>query len=98
MIGYVENNYKAIIKPKKDMHFTDGTLLPEFEYIIVLQEESINPDNKYKRSLIQGSFGVNIWYGGIIEEDFEIIKVLRERNISKEDLDRANELWNKNKY
>ena len=89
MIGYVENNFRAIIKPKKDIEIGGLYLIPELEYQITRQEEPINNPDGLKRTFIQGSGGVALWFGCPVENYFDIIKVLRERNIKEEDLSQA---------
>ena len=89
MIGFVENNYRAIIKPKKDIENGGFYLIPELEYQIARQEEPIDNPDGLKRTFIQGGGGIGVWFGYRIEEYFDIIKVLRERNIKEEDLKQA---------
>jgi hypothetical protein len=96
MIGYVDNNFRAIIKPKKDINIGGFYLIPELEYQITRQEEPIenlnNPRN-LKRTFIQGAGGVALWFGNHIEDHFDIIRVLRERKINQEDLINALKAW-----
>lgn len=77
MIGYRENNFRAIVKPKKVMELTTGFLIPELEYIIAKQEEPIDDPDGLKRTFIKGN-GFASWIGCSVSENFDVVKVLNK--------------------
>lgn len=94
MFGYVESNFKAIVKPKQDARYYMLTLLPELEYLIALEELDIRDvlqgTNKFqKRVLIQSKYG-EAWISyNDVSDIFNVIKIIRERFIDKNKLDSA---------
>ena len=98
MIGYVENNFRAIIKPKKDVNIGGLYLIPELEYQITRQEEPIDNSYGLKRTFIQGAGGIATWFGYPIEDYFEIIMILRERSVKEEDLKQAIDYAKENEF
>jgi hypothetical protein len=77
MLGYVDNNFRAIVKPKQVLEYTTGFLIPEFEYTITKQQYPEGNPEGLKRSFIQGN-GIAMWIGVPLEDDFEIIEVLSQ--------------------